>query len=422
MRFNELRIEGYRSLVDVTLPLHPLNVMIGPNGCGKTSFLEVFQLLGDATQEKLADTLERRGGFGSVLSQAKEGPNRLRVDLIVDVESEQSKEPMYYRFELVPRDIGYLITLEQLEWKWDPFAPTPYLYIDAHSEKVLYADLEHRRSFASPTWDYHHSELALAQVPRMHTEAGALRSALARTRTYSFLDVRPRSVVRLPQALTPTTSPGANGENLYSALYNLRAMHSDVYERIEEVLRIGLPGFRRLEFPVVGAGQVALAWHQDDLTSPLYASQLSEGTLRFLWLATVLLSPQVSPITLIDEPEVSLHPELLKLLAGLLQDASSRSQLIVATHAAELVRWLEPNDVVVLDKEEGQTRCTWADSLNLSEWLREYTLGELWLMGTLGGCTEGSPGPEPGTSELHSSALSSPCNSVPTGQAPSEVR
>jgi predicted ATPase len=387
MRFNELCVEGYRSLVDVTLPLRPLNVMIGPNACGKTSFLEIFQLLGEATQEKLADALERRGGFGSVLSKAGEGSSHLRVELIVDVESEQSKEPMYYRFELVPRDVGYLIALEQLEWKRDPSAATPFFYIDARSERVLYADIEHTRSFSPPTWSYHYTELALAQVPRIHTGAEALRSALARTRTYSYLDVRPRSVVRLPQALTPTTSPGANGENLYSALYNLRATESDVYEHIEEVLHIAFPGFRRLEFPVVGAGEVALAWYQDDLTSPLYASQLSEGTLRFMWLVTVLLSPQISPITLIDEPEVSLHPELLKLLAEVLQDASSRGQIIVATHAAELIRWLQPEEVVVLDLDEGRTRCTRADSLNLDEWLREYTLGELWLMGTLGGRT-----------------------------------
>ena len=99
----------------------------------------------------------------------------------------------------------------------------------------------------------------------------------------------------------------------------------------------------------------------------------------------MLLSPQTSPITLIDEPEVSLHPELLKLLAELLQDASARGQIIVATHAAELIRWLQPNEIMVLDKVDGCTSCTWADSLNLDDWLREYTLDELWLMGTLGG-------------------------------------
>lgn len=385
MRFNKLCVEGYRSLVDVTLSLHPLNVMIGPNGSGKTSFLDIFQLLRDATQERLSESLEKQGGLNAALSKTPNAPDHLKVELTVDAESERSPEPMYYRFQLTPRDVGYLIQLEQLEWHYDPRAPQPFRYIDAHADDVRYFDLDLQRGFVRPSWDYDHTELALAQIPRMYAGPEALRNMLSRTRFFSFLDVTPRSVVRLPQSLTPTTSPGANGENLYSALYNLRATHNGVYERIEEVLRLGFPEFRTLKFPVVGAGQVALTWYQDDLTRPLYASELSEGTLRFLWLATVLLSPYASPITLIDEPEVSLHPELLKLLAELLQDASARGQFIVATHSADLVRWLQPNEVLVLDKVDGGTQCTWADSLDLSDWLREYTLGELWLMGTLGG-------------------------------------
>jgi predicted ATPase len=219
----------------------------------------------------------------------------------------------------------------------------------------------------------------------MYQEPEGLRGALSKTQFYSFLDVGYRSVVRLPQALTPTKRPGMNGENLYSALYNLRALQPDTYDRVEEVLRVAFPGFRRLEFPVVGAGHVTMTWYQSELTGPIYPGELSEGTLRFLWLATVLLTADPPPITLIDEPEVSLHPELLKLLAGLLQDASIRGQVIVATHSSDLIRWLRPDEIVILDKIDGQTQFTWADSMNLTEWLKEYTLSDLWLMGTLGG-------------------------------------
>lgn len=135
----------------------------------------------------------------------------------------------------------------------------------------------------------------------------------------------------------------------------------------------------------MGSGQITLAWYQEGIDGPLYPNELSEGTLRFLWLTAVLLSPFPAPITCIDEPEVSLHPGLLTLLAGLLQDASMRGQLVVATHSAELIRWLEPEEILVLDKEGGRTNFTWADTLDLTEWLQEYTLDQLWLMGTLGG-------------------------------------
>ena len=108
--------------------------------------------------------------------------------------------------------------------------------------------------------------------------------------------------------------------------------------------------------------------------------------LRFLWLTTLLQSPGLTEITLLDEPEVSLHPELLSLLAGLMREASQRTLLIVATHADRLVRFLEPNEVVTLDvAEDGMAKATWADQLDLEGWLSEYTLDEVWRLGRMGG-------------------------------------
>jgi predicted ATPase len=113
--------------------------------------------------------------------------------------------------------------------------------------------------------------------------------------------------------------------------------------------------------------------------------QLSEGTLRFLWLATLLQSPGLTALTLIDEPEVSLHPELLNLLADLMREASRRTQLVVATHSDRFVRFLRAEEVVVIDSDEdGMSTLTWADQLDLGEWLKDYSLDELWSNGRLG--------------------------------------
>jgi predicted ATPase len=113
--------------------------------------------------------------------------------------------------------------------------------------------------------------------------------------------------------------------------------------------------------------------------------QLSEETLHFLWLATLLQSPGLTALTLLDEPEVSLHPELLSLLADLLREASNRTQLIVATHSDRLIRFLKPEEVLVMDSDnEGMSTVKWADELDLGEWLKDYSLDELWSNGRLG--------------------------------------
>jgi predicted ATPase len=186
--------------------------------------------------------------------------------------------------------------------------------------------------------------------------------------------------------MQPASLPGKDGEHLASCLYALQQTDRDRFEAIEDALRAAFPSFERLDFPPVANGTLALTWRERPFSKSISAHQLSEGTLRFLWLATLLQSPGLTGVTLIDEPEVSLHPELLSLLAGLLREASARSQIILATHSDLLVRFLEPEEVLVVDlDEEGGAKLAWADALDLKQWLQEYTLDEIWRMGRMGG-------------------------------------
>ena len=170
-----------------------------------------------------------------------------------------------------------------------------------------------------------------------------------------------------------------------SCLFYLREADRNRFEAIEDSLSSAFPRFERLEFPPVAAGTLALAWRERGFSQPLYAHQLSEGTLRFLWLTALLQSPGLTALTLLDEPEVSLHPELLSLLADQMREASHKTQIVVATHSDTLIRFLEPKDVVVLDSDEdGMTTLTRADELDLDDWLKDYSLDELWRNGRLG--------------------------------------
>jgi predicted ATPase len=388
MKLLELRVRDFRSLVDISVPLRGLNVMIGPNGAGKTALLETIQLLQRGSQQQLDDLIVEHGGIDSLINRGNGGrrPNRTAIELMVDVGNPQrSVEPMVYTVELISLQRSPAKGMERLEWQIYS-NPPPLRYIDAHGERVRYFDPE-TKHLLEPDWQLRTNELALAQMPKnkLFQEPEAFRDLLASAVYQSFLDVSPRSPVRLPQALTTGMRPGPNGEGLYSALFNLRSKAPDIYERILALLEQAFPGFERIEFDVVGAGQVTLMWLERSSRQPLYPNQLSEGTLRFLWLVTSLLSPAIPPLLMLDEPEVSLHPELLMLLAAVLQDAAANSQVLVATHSPDLIRWLRPEQVLVMDKIDGATSVTWADSLNLDAWLEEYTLRDLWLMGTLGG-------------------------------------
>jgi len=396
-RFTELSIHGFRRLCDVQLPLRPLSVMIGANGTGKTSVLDVFSLLAKSAQGKLSETLSELSGLSSILTYDRAEELQFGVSMTVP-----QYEPLKYLLELKPQSSGYIVNEERLSQRvYD--SPHPFLHIDSRGSDIRYSPtLSHgpaasfdlaayvegitaSQNFLHPNWEHQPLETALSQVPKMFKQPEEFRNRLASSTFYHVLNAEPRSPVRLPQPVQPATLPGRNGEDLISCLFYLREAERDRFETIEDALRAAFPRFERLDFPPVAAGTLALAWRETGFSKPLYMHQLSEGTLRFLWLATLLQSPGLTALTLIDEPEVSLHPELLSLLADLMREASRRTQLVVATHSDRLIRFLQPNEIVVMDADEdGMTTMKWADELDLDAWLKDFSLDELWSNGTLG--------------------------------------
>ena len=377
-RFKDLSIQGFRRLCDVRLPLRPLSVMIGANGTGKTSVLDVLSLLANSARGKLNDSISDLSGLASVLTLGKADELHLEISMSIP-----NYQPLEYSLRIRPQGVAYGITEEKLIQQRRP-QPPPFLHIDSHGPDIKYYEAD-KRSLVRPNWDHKPLETSLSQVPKMFREPEDFRNRLASSTFYHVLNVDSRSPVRLPQPMQPATLPGRNGEELVSCLFYLQQTERSRFEAIEDALRTAFPRFERLDFPPVAAGTLALTWRETGFQKPLYMHQLSEGTLRFLWLATLLQSPGLTALTLLDEPEVSLHPELLSLLADLLREASQRTQLVVATHSDRLIRFLEPKEILVLDStDEGMSTLTWADELDLDEWLKDYTMEELWSNGRIG--------------------------------------
>lgn len=384
LQLERVAVRGYRALEEVDVTLGPLNVIIGPNGVGKSSFLDVFRFFSDALgrREALGRLLSPRGGIGRLLTLGRR--DSLEVEFFTRPPEDLGGGPLHYEVEIQASGISYSIAREQLSQ--DRGQKKPFLFVtsDGRSSKVFSPI---GRRLIAPEPPIPADELILAQVPRALREAEWFRTAFGDIHFHPAIPVDDSAVVRRPQTLEPTAllvSPG--GQNLFSVLYQMRHEEPGWYERILDVLRAAFSGFDRLEFPVVAGGQVTLAWyHRAYAGKPFYANELSAGTLRFLHLITLLLTPQAPTLILIDEPEDSLHPELLRLVAELLLETSERTQLLVATQSPSLLRWLKPEHILVADAQEGACTLTPGAGLDLDRWLAEYSLDRLWEIGQLGG-------------------------------------
>jgi len=377
-KINRIKINGFRRLKEVDLQVKPFMVLIGANGVGKTSMLEAFSLLSASASGNLNSALSQFGGIANLLTRGKSEDVSFLVDMTVP-----GHQPLEYDLRLAPRANGYSIVREILSQKRGH--PEPFKHIDSSDKDIRYYEIDEER-FVRPNWAHNPLETSLFQVPKMFRQPEEMRRTLATTTQYHVLDVGPRAPVKLPQPMKPATLPGADGEDLVPYLYYLRESDRKRFDSIIDTLQAAFPDFEELNFPPVAAGMLAMTWKDKNFKKPIYMNELSEGMLRFLWLVSLLQSPDLSTITMIDEPEVSLHPELLSLMSDLMREAAKRTQLIIATHSDRFIRFLMPEEVVVMDiNEDGCATATWADSLDVEKWLSEYSLDEVWRMGRMGG-------------------------------------
>jgi len=378
-KVNKIRIAGFRRLSEIKIEMRPLTILIGANGVGKTSILEAMSLLSASAAGTLNKTLNNLGGVADVCTRGY--PKRITFEAEMDC---PGYNPLQYKLELEAKGQGYVIPLERLSQERGGYSE-PFKHIESHYDDIRYFNIE-TNQLVRPDWEHNTLESSLSQVPKMFKQPEELRRTLSSITHYHVLDVGDRAPVKLPQQMKPARLPGGNGEDLISFLYNLRESNPERYEAIEDTLQSAFSGFEKLHFPPVAAGMLSLTWKEQYFQDPIYVHQLSEGTLRFLWLISLLQSPNLSTVTMIDEPEVSLHPELLSLLADLMREAAKRTQIIVATHSDGLIRFLEPHEVLVMDVDDnGHSLVQWADTMDLERWLKEYSLDEVWRMGRMGG-------------------------------------
>jgi predicted ATPase len=362
-RLSSITVQGYKSIKDQTLELGRLNVLIGGNGVGKSNLIGVFKLLRDIYDGNLQTTVAKAGGANALLHFGRKSTSRLRLQTAFAEEGNSQRNA--YRVCLDPTDTdGFVFAAESVGFHESASYPEPY-------------------------WDalgIGHSE-ALLRTNKKSLIAGWVRDDMASYRVYHFEDTSDGALVKQTGDAGDNRFLHVDARNLAAFLFWMKAKHPDHLKVIEATIRIVAPFFDRFQLEPLRLNEdkIRLEWRERGSESYFNAQQLSDGTLRFMCLATLLLQPELPRMVLLDEPELGLHPAAIHLLAALLKQASERTQLLVSTQSVTLVNQLSPEDVWVADRVDGATVFKSLGKQDLSEWIGEYALGELWEKNVLGG-------------------------------------
>lgn len=377
-----ITIKGFRSIASITeLALGPINVLIGPNGSGKSNFIGAFSFLHAIREGRLQEYVQRAGGADRLLHfGAKTTPS-----MELEVEFNNPDETINgYKIQLSPTDLGQLApTLERLYY-WDPEDLGPKHVAAQRPNYWDPEDLGPKHDVVLPPQGLE----AEISTSRSKT-APYVRRHLDSWRLYHFHDTSSASALKRNAPINDNRFLKPDGSNLPAFLYYLRQRHNAAYTLIRGAVRQAAPFFKdfQLEPMRLDESKIRLEWLHEGTDDYFDVSSLSDGTLRFIATSTLLLQPKrLWPrVILIDEPELGLHPYAITLLASLIKQASTTSQVIVSTQSSLLLDHFEPEDVLVADRVNGATELRRLDSEELGDWLEDYSLGQLWEKNEIGG-------------------------------------
>ncbi|MCX8517890.1 MAG: AAA family ATPase [Rhodoferax sp.] len=350
----KVKIEGFKSIESVDLPLNDLNVIIGANGSGKSNLIGAFRLLERVLSHNLQVYVASEPD--RLLHHGRKKTPALALDLTFDKNA--------YGFKLKAAQDRLIFEYERFE--------------DGNS-------FSYNRPFAQGQ-----QESMLALLRDLLSDDGdppnqfPLVSTLA---VYHFQDTSESSPAKQTCDVSDNRALRPDAANLPAYLYWLQEKHPVQFRQIEEHIRLVAPFFDRFELAPsrLNGTKIKLEWRQKGSDAYFDAYSLSDGTLRFICLATLLLQPTPPNLVLLDEPELGLHPFAIRILAEIIEDAAKRVQVIMATQSVTLLNNFQPKDIIVAENDGQKTSFNRLDEEKLKTWLEEFSLGELWEKNVLGG-------------------------------------
>ena len=386
------------------IELRPLNILIGPNGGGKSNFIEIIRLLHYLPDKDPWNVVMATGGVNEWIWKGAKGVDSHPTVSAQIRLGDISVQPSYSR----PRLLGLTIALDRFDSSFRVKSESICTANEEGGRDNFYSLFErsgsqgeiHLRLMqadASPIrFDLNLDRSVLSQLTSPPLQAsGAGQSLPELFEIAEFLEkfefhqdweFGVDNVAREPQFVGQSTARlDEDGSNLAQILAYFRDFYRPVYVRLGELMSRFYEPFKSLDVRLIGTHLQAAINEERGVSISAY--RLSDGTLRWLALLAILLNPTPAPVTCIEEPELGLHPDAIHTLADLLVEASTRTQLIVTTHSDALLDAFTdtPDNVCVCEKVEGATRIQRLSKEKLASWLEDYSLGQLWAKGEIGG-------------------------------------
>lgn len=361
-----IEIKGYRSIKDASLELRKLNVLIGANGAGKSNFVSFFKMLNEMMAGRLQEYVGKTGRGQSVLHF---GPKVTpQLEAVLEFEEGDVFDTYYMRLFHAANDI-VLFADESLDYKKEGWhgAQRPPMSLGAG-----------------------HTETRIDEYATQgNSTAKAFRRILNDCRVYHFHDTSPSARIRQFGYINDNRWLMPDAGNLASMLYAYKQRVPMVYDRIVSTLRKVLPEFGDFELGPsrLNPNDIILDWRKQGFDYLFGPHQISDGTIRAMALCALFLQPEefLPDVIVLDEPELGLHPNALELVAGLMRAASEKTQVIVATQSQTFLDFFEPDEIVTVECQNGQSKFERLDSETLKDWLDDYSIGELWQRNVVGG-------------------------------------
>jgi len=357
MEIKSIKIEGFKSIRKQTVDLGRINILIGGNGIGKSNFVSAFELLRAISQRTLQKYIMENGGADTLLHFGKRTTDTVLLELEIENLGNRNR---------------YTVELKESQDK---------LYISKAYTSFLSNGVWHTQ-----LCDNNKEEASICDD--RSGQACYVGPLLQKFEVYHFHDTSPKSPIKGYKPISDNRFLRSDGSNIAPYLYYLKIQHPQHYRLIERTIASVTPSFKSfsLEPNRLNPETIRLEWfHKNGQDFPMGDWQFSDGTLRFVCLATLLLQPEPPQTIIIDEPELGLHPQAINQLSALLQKVSLNSQVIISTQSAGLVDNFEPQDIIVVNSQESASEYTRLDAEELAAWLDEYSLGEIWEMNLIGG-------------------------------------